>query len=419
MSLSSAISASVSALNVQSSALATVANNLANSSTVGYKAAESLFSSLLTSSVGAATTGGVTVATQNNVSLQGLLATSTVDTYMAIDGKGMFVVTADPDSNELSYTRNGQFTIDTDGYLTYNGYYLQGWATDSDGTVVSGTNSSTMTAIDTDAVASPAQATSAIAMEANLPAEAAVGDSFTSTFEVFDSLGTAGIMSVTWTKTAENSWTASFSDPTLSSDETQTIGTVSSDEITLTFNDDGTLASTDPSPPALSITGWTTGAGDSDISLDLGTAGGTDGMTQYSTGAASLSVSLETEQDGVAYGTLSGISVGDDGTIFASFTNGSELAIYKVAIATFNNVNGLSSGSNGIYTETAASGAPSLHLSGEAGAGTIYGGYTESSTTDTNLEFSRMMAAQQAYSGAAQAMTTANSMFDTLMNAVR
>lgn len=419
MSLSSAISAAVSALNVQSSALATVANNLANSSTVGYKAAESLFSSLLTSSVGSATTGGVTVATQNNVSMQGLLATSTVDTYMAIDGNGMFVVAADPDSNELSYTRNGQFTIDTDGYLTYNGYYLQGWATDADGNVVGGTNSSTMTAIDTDAVSSPAKATTAIEMAANLPAEADVGDTFESTLEVYDSLGTAGLMSVTWTKTAENSWTASFSNPTLSTDETQEIGTVSSSDITITFNDDGTLASTNPSPPTLTISNWTTGAGDSDISLDMGTVDGTDGLTQYSTGSASLSVSLDYKQDGVTYGTLSGISIGDSGTIYATYTNGSQLAIYKVAVATFNNVNGLESGSNGIYTETAISGSPSLHISGEAGAGTIYGGYTESSTTDTNLEFSKMMAAQQAYSGAAQAMTTANSMFDTLMNAVR
>ena len=420
MSLSGAINSAVSALTAQSAALASVSNNLANSSTVGYKASNSSFASLVAGDSRTQTaSGGVVVNAQSNVGLQGLLTDSTVATNMAISGDGLFAVATTADSDEMLYTRNGEFSTDSEGYLVSNGYYLQGWKTDASGQIVGGTSSSNLTAIDTDSISSVASATSTASLIANLPAEAAVGDSFTSTMEVYDALGTAASTTITWSKTAENSWSATFSDPTSSSDPTQTIGTVTSSPVTLTFNDDGTLASTNPASPSLSIAGWTTGAADSAVTLDLGEAGTASGISQYSSGATSLAVSLESSQDGVSYGSLSGVSVGDDGSVYASYSNGMQISVYKVAVTTFNNVNGLTEMSGGLYVQSASSGTPSFKLSGEAGAGTISGAQLESSTTDTNLEFSRMMAAQQAYSSAAQTITAANAMFDTLISAVR
>ncbi|WEK03291.1 MAG: flagellar hook protein FlgE [Candidatus Devosia phytovorans] len=420
MSLSAAISSAVSGLNAQSAALASVSNNLANSSTVGYKSGDTSFASLVTGTATKTTsTGGVISSARSNVDLQGLLTTSTVSTNMAISGNGMFVVAGDSNSSDLLYTRNGEFTVDSEGYLVNNGYYLQGWKTDASGNVIGGTSASSLSAIDTDGIASVAAATTTSSMTANLPAEAEVGATFTSSLELYDSLGTAATTTVTWTKTAENTWSIAFSDPTLSSDPTQAIGSVTSSDITVNFNDDGTLASTSPATPSLTIAGWTTGAATSAVTLNLGEAGSASGLSQYSSSASTPTVSVTSTQDGMRYGSLSGIDIGDDGTVFASYSNGTQIAVYKVAVATFSNTNGLTAQSGGLYSANNASGSATFKLSGQDGAGTIFGSQLEASTTDTNSEFSRMMAAQQAYSSAAQAITAANAMFDTLISAVR
>jgi flagellar hook protein FlgE len=416
MSLSGALSAAVSGLNSQSNALAVIATNLANSSTTGYKSVSASFASLLTDS--ASKTGGVSMSTVSNVSAQGLLATSTTSTNMAISGNGFFVVSTGPESNDINYTRNGEFDVDKNGYLVSNGYYLQGWATDADGNVLGTASTDNLVAVDTNAISTIAKATSTSSMIANLPAEAAVGDAFTSSLEVYDSLGTAANVTVTWTKTAANTWTADFSDPTLSSDATKDLGdTVGS--ISISFNSDGTLASTNPNPPVVTISGWTTGAADSSIALDFGTAGSASGLSQYSSGAATLSVTVETTQDGVPFGTLTAIEIGANGTVNALYDNGMTRAIYKIPVATFANSNGLTALSGGIYSASKASGTSTLRIAGTNGAGDILGSRLELSTTDTNEEFSKMMAAQQAYSGSAQVMSAANSMFDTLISAVR
>lgn len=421
MSLSAAVNAAVSALNAQSTALALVSNNLANTSTVGYKTTSASFSSLLAGTTGksSAASGGVIANAVSNISAQGLLTTSSVSTNMAISGNGFFVVSSGVDDGSTLYTRNGEFDVDSDGYLVNNGYYLQGWATDSDGNVIGGTNASNLTSIDVDSVATIAEPTTEMSMVANLPADAAVGATFTSTVDVYDSLGTPATSTVTWTKTAENEWTASFSDPVLSSDGTTTVGTVTSSAVTISFNTDGTLASTNPSPPSLTIGSWTTGAADSSISIDMGTADTATGLSQYSTGSDTLTVDLVATQDGVAMGSLTGIEISEDGTVSGVYDNGMTRAIYKVPVATFTNDNGLQALSGGVYQATTDSGSSTLRLSGTNGAGTIYGGQLELSTADTNTEFSKMMEAQQAYSGAAQVITTAKDMFDTLISAVR
>lgn len=421
MSLSSAVNSAVSALNAQSAALALVSNNLANTSTVGYKTTSASFSAMLAGSAGAksSVSGGVLETAVADVSAQGLLTSSSTSTNMAISGNGMFAVASSIDGTGIGYTRNGEFTTDDDGYLVNNGSYLMGWATDADGNILGSGSANSLEAIDTDKIATVASATTTMSMVANLPAEAETNVTFTSSVEVFDSLGTAASSTLTWTKTGENTWTATFADPVLASGSGATIGTVTSDPITITFNPDGTLASTDPSTPTLTIGDWTTGAANSSIEMDMGKSGAATGLSQYSTGSDTLKVDLVADQDGVAMGSLTGTSVDEDGTVSGVYDNGMTRAIYKVPVATFVNTNGLAAASGGIYQATDASGAATLRLSGTGGAGTIFGEQLELSTADTNTEFSKMMAAQQAYSGAAQIVSTAKSMFDTLISAVR
>lgn len=421
MSLTGALNSSVSALSAQSQAIAMVSDNLANSSTYGYKTSYSSFEAMVTGSSSAGySSGGVIANSRSNISEQGLLVSSSVSTNLAISGSGFFVVSPSTTSKETYYTRNGEFSADADGYLVNDGYYLMGWRTDAEGNVVGSESSGTLTAIDTNIVSSTAAATTSTSIQANLPADAAVGDTFTSDMEVYDSLGTAHSVEITWTKTATNEWTATFGDPTYSSDASTTSGTVTSSPITISFNSDGTLASTSPNPPTLTIGGWATSADDSTISLSLGTAGKADGLSQYSTSTSNPTVDVtDITSDGMAYGTLTGVTIGDDGIVSASYSNGQTIAIYKIPVATFANANGLESMTGGVYAETSSSGSGTLHEAGTGGAGSIEGSKLEASTTDSSEEFSTMIAAQQAYSASAQVITAVNKLFDTLLSAVR
>lgn len=421
MSLTGALSSAISALSAQSQSIAMVSDNLANSSTTAYKTTSASFSQLVTNASSSSySSGGVVASSRSNISEQGLLTSTGVSTNLAISGSGFFAVSTSSNGGDTYYTRDGEFSADSSGYLVNDGSYLLGWRTDADGNVVGAESSGSLTAVDTDIVASTASATTSTSIQANLPADAADGATFTTDMPLYDSLGTAQSLEVTWTKTAANTWTASFSDPTLSSNASTTSGTVTSSDITVTFNDDGSLASTSPSPATLTISDWTTGAASSTITLGLGTVGKVDGLTQYSSGSDSPTVDLTgITSDGMAYGTLTGVSIGDDGLVTASYSNGSNIAIYKIPVATFTNADGLAAVSGGLYTATTSSGNATLHEAGTGGAGDIKGGELEASTTDSSEEFSTMISAQQAYSASAQVITAVNKMFDTLLSAVR
>lgn len=541
MSLTGALNAAVSGLNAQSSALAMIATNLSNSSTVGYKSITSSFATMLSggsSKLGAV--GGVTVKGLTDVGAQGLPMPSTVSTHMFVNGSGFFVTAADANSNSLNYTRSGEFMPDAEGYLvnTANGQYLQGWPTDAEGNLLTGNNTASLEAVDINKYPTIADATTKAMLTANLPSEAgnpptapndivgaAFGDvdttggaksfvvngvtvtlgttgsatpgtwtpaeiadeinaalttagvtavsvaeaggaltfsntavgsganitingftgglnanalglttttstgtsgapnSFTSSMTVYDSLGTTAEVQMTWTKTAQNTWTVTFANPTMPGGGAA-LGTTTTPPITLNFNGDGTLANSTPAVPSLEID-WNTGALDSTgapsatssgaIALDFAS------MSQNASGLAAdkLVVELESETDGAEFGKLASVSIGENGTVYATYSNNMQRALYKVPVATFANANGLTQGSGGVYSQTSESGDVTLRIAGQNGAADIQGATLEMSTTDTNKEFANMMTAQQAYSGSAQVMSAANNMFDTLIGAVR
>ena len=420
MSLTGALNTAVSALKAQSTAIAMISDNLANSSTYGYKTTSPSFASLVTGATTSTSysSGGVVAGVRSNISEQGQVTESSTTTNMAITGNGFFPVSNSLTGGSTYYTRNGEFAPDDQGYLTNNGYYLLGWRTDAAGNVIGGSDSSPVP-INITSVASSAQATSEVAVKANLPADADTTDTFTSTVSLYDSLGTAHSSTVTWTKTAENTWTADFADPTNATTGVKS-GDISGNPITIKFNGDGTLASVSPSPTTISVSDWTSGAANSTISVDLGEAGGADGLTQYDSGQDTPAVDLDSiNQDGMAYGKLESITIDDTGTVVGSYSNDQQIALYKVPVATFTNANGLSTVDGGVYAATSESGNAVLHESDTGGAGTVTGSALESSTTDTSTEFTNMIAAQQAYSAAAQIMTAVDDMFDTLMSSVR
>lgn len=429
MSLLGAMNSAVTALKAQSTALAIISDNLSNSSTTAYKANTTSFKTLVTQSYSSTSyaSGGVSASVRQNITNQGVISATSNSTDLALDGNGFFVVTYGTNGQETLFTRNGEFQIDANGFMCIGNYYLQGWETDSKGNVIAGStnSSSTLQDINVNRFTGTAEATSTETIRANLPADAAVGDIVTATMEVFDALGVSHTVTMSYEKTAANEWELSFSDPVLSSDTSSTSGTVTGGPFTLTFADGALSTITDSTGTAtaleIGITGMTTGASDiTAISIDIGQNSGTGSLTQYSSNSDDPDISITSiTGDGVAYGALSSVEIDSSGVIWAHFDNGQNIAIYKIAVADFTNANGLETLNGGIYRQTSASGKFTLHEAGEDGVATITASALESSTVDTSDEFTRMIAAQQAYSAASQVISTCSDMFDNLMSAVR
>jgi len=398
---------------------------LANSSTTGYKTTEASFASMVTGTGSYATfTGaGVTSTPTQGITVQGTLVGSSNDTDLAIDGDGFFVVADSSTSDIFYYTRAGDFSTDDEGYLcNSSGYYLQGYATDEDGNVIGSTSAAGLEAINVDNIAGTAVATDEIDVTAVLPADAEVGDTFTVDVEIYDSLGVAHTVTFSYEKTATNEWGLSVSDPVSATDSTETTGTIDSSSfpISITFNEDGTLET--PETIDLSISGWTSGAEDSSITYNVGTADETDGLSQYGTSDSDSDPDIvldSVSQNGLRFGEYTSCSITDDGIVYANFDNGVKYAIYQIPLATFANADGLSAVSGTVYSSSVESGDPTLVDADSGSAGTIEAGQLEESTVDTADEFSKLIVAQQAYSAASEIISSVSDMYDDLMAAKR
>ncbi|PKU21479.1 flagellar hook-basal body complex protein [Telmatospirillum siberiense] len=273
----------------------------------------------------------------------------------------------------------------------------------------------------------------------------AIGTGFSSStsMTVYDSLGTAESVTVTWTALGDNTWLM-----TLKSADGETLtdsngSSVSSYSYEVSFNSDGTYAGvtslatgetsasgTAGSAPVSSLGEaeisaiWSDGSsastGTAAVTIDLGTVGGADGVSQYSS-SSSTAVSITVNsysQDGYAEGTLSSVAVDSSGDVVASYSNGKSATIYVVPVVTFANENGLTELSDGVYEASTSSGSAVYNVAGTGSAGTIEGGALESSTVSTTTEFADMIVTQQAYSAAAQVISTSREMFTSLMQAI-
>jgi len=245
----------------------------------------------------------------------------------------------------------------------------------------------------------------------------AAGGSQVSYTQIYDSLGVAHTMTLTWSKTAANAWTLVATVPGAATIDEGAVGAGTGYSIDVVFNGDGTPATFDgaATPPALAIGGWTSGANDSIINLDLGTQNVADGVTQFS---SSYSVAF-INQNGVQFGSFFGVRVDEDGVVTALYDNGQTLKIYKVPVATFANPNGLEAQNGTVYSQSERSGVFVLRAPGTNGAGKIVPSSLEASTTDLAAEFTTMIIAQRAYSASAKTITTADEMLDELIHIKR
>ncbi len=434
MSLNSALNAAVSGLRAQAAAVAAVSENIANASTTAYKTRGISFQSLVTGSASrnGSSSGGVIFDTYQNINQQGLVQATDSGTDIAINGAGFFVVTDDINNQPsgYTYTRNGNFKTDASGFLINNeGSYLLGQVTDDTGAVIStSTNDlNSLVPIDVNAISGTAQATQNVRFDLNLPADALVADTFNNSIEIFDALGVSHTIGITWAKVAANSWTATFATPVQTSTgvASATLDTDSGtaglqNSIAITFNGDGSVASFVPAVTSFDLAAFTTGASNSTVTLDMGTVGNTDGLTQFSSNTATPGLEIYLiDQDGVRFGQLSSLSIDDTGLVTAFFENGVRLPVFQIPVATFPNPLGLTHINGTVYDENENAGNYNLRLPGQGNAGKIVSSALEQSTTDTSEEFNKMIIAQQAYSSAAKVVSTADQMFQELINAVR
>ena len=451
MSISSAMQAGVSGLVANSSALSSISQNIANANTVGYKRAETDFEDVVTANGGVRGTysaGGVLGITRQLVSEQGDITQTSSPTDLAIQGQGMFVVTAKADgltaADERDFTRAGSFQPDKEGFLHNTaGFYLQGWPADANGNIATDPSDlGKLQPINVSAYGGTAQATTKVSVNANLnagqavqagAATYAVGDmakpapggttpDYSMQIPISDSQGGQRTMQVNFLKTGPNTWQAEVVAVPPTDVAGATNGLVSSG--TLVFTTDGKLDTTKSTlPAALNIGGsadttgvhWASNLGISSQSVDLNLDQAPGGLTQAS--AKNQTQSITT--NGTMFGNLSGIDIDSNGYITAAYDNGVTKAIGQVAIATFPNVDGLTAKSGDVYAVSLASGTYNLKPPGTGGAGQISPSTLESSKVDLSQEFSGLIITQRAYSASSKIITTADQMLQDLIDLKR
>jgi len=215
------MNSAVAALQSQSTALSTVSNNLANSSTTGYKAVSTQFISLLSQPSAANTNpaGGVLAVARQNLQLGGQVQTTTTTTDMAITGNGLFPVTNGLTGLETLYTRDGAFNADAQGNLMLSGtnFYLKGWPTDTNGNITASNaaNVASLVPVNINSLSSSAVATTTYSINANIPADAQPSVVTTTSQVSYPAAdGTSMSTPITWTPTGSNSYTLTVGTPT-------------------------------------------------------------------------------------------------------------------------------------------------------------------------------------------------------------
>ena len=411
---------SLSGLQASQTEMSTIAHNLANVGTNGFKKSRTEFADVIASSVSLSPTqmvGSGTVVKANRQQFgQGNLIQSANTLDLAISGDGFFAVKPDKDGSKVNFTRNGGFQVDANRFVVdAQGANLQVYPVDGSGAVVA-TGLDAATSLRLPATSGAPQATKAVAMSANLNANSA--KPATSTFDRFDPTsynqstqttvydGDGNPQTLTNyfrrdTATASGSQWSVFS---FVGDQKLTAG--GTDTITLNFDGTGALTGT---PPTANFDEFTTAGstGAQQFSFTFG-ADTTQTAQPFSVGARG--------QDGKAVGQLQGVTIDEKGLVKASFSNGDSQAIGQVVLANFSNPTGLRQLGNSYWSATGVSGDPKLGAAGAGGFGNLMSGTIERSNVDITEELVNLIAAQRDFQANAKALDTASQISQTIFN---
>ncbi|MCC9175677.1 flagellar hook protein FlgE [Arthrobacter sp. zg-Y179] len=380
----------ISGLRSHQTMLDVTGNNIANVNTTGYKATAVQFQDTLSQLTQGATAPGANNGGGNpaqvglGVLVSGITTNFTQGSAQAtgraedlmINGEGYFITRQGTTS---TYTRAGAFNVDGEGRLvSTDGGIVQGWTANADGTLNTGGAVGNIALPDGAIV--PAAATNAATMTGNLPSETPEGGTVVRDMDVYDANGNPSVVPLTFTRTA-GGWSVSATD---------------AETVDLAFADG---AQADANEDTITVGG---------VAVNL------TGLSSYA-GVSTASVTA----NGRSAGTLESFSIGKDGTVIGSFTNGAKQALARIAVATFTNSAGLEKTGNSSYTATVNSGNPVIAGPGEAGAGSIGSGMLEMSNVDLSQEFTNLIVAQRGFQANARIITTSDEVLQELTNLKR
>ena len=399
--------AGISGLNANAMAMTVIGDNIANVNTTAFKANRSSFANVLSQSLGGSTGNdigrGVEFWGTSPLWTQGSLENTGSATDLAINGKGFFIV--NDASGSSFYTRAGQFYLDEVGNLVNpDDLIVQGYQIDANGNLGNLTDIS----IPGERV-SPPSPTTTFTFDINLDAGAADGDTYSTAQTVYDSLGNAIPLSLTFTRGATaGNWDVSASVPAPNGPVGFAGGT------TFTFDSSGNLTA-----PASDLTlniSMGNGAANMSIAWDLVDASGPLGDV---TGYASPSNTTFQFQDGYASGVLRGISVDESGIVTAAYSNGQLIPMFQVAMADFPSYEGLTKLGKNLYAASLNSGQPLPGVAGNGRLGSISPMAIEMSNVDLAQEFVKMITTQRAFQANSRVITTSDEILAELINLKR
>ena len=439
MSLFGAMNSAISGLAAQSNSFGNIADNVANSQTVGFKRVDTNFVDFLTTSTAATNDPGAVVARPSYVNnVQGTITQTDNPLGLAIAGQGFFAVSQQNGEINMTptfspqqfYSRAGDFQLNKTGYLVNSaGEYLNGWPVDA----VTGTvNQNSLQPIQVSQTVFNPVATSEVTLSANLPATPATGTATTSSpissdINVYDALGTVHTVSLSWVQNGPDDWTVSIDAPdattsALGSADIQ-FGLASGNNVP-----SGTVGQISSVTGSVTSPGYSSGAaamlsfvadfnsGPQTIQLSLGTYGQTGGVTQYAGSTYNL---RGLTQNGVPPGSFAGVTTQTNGNIVVNYDNGQTRTIAQVPIITFNNPNDLQRQNGQSFTATLESGTPLAEQAGLNGAGNLVTNSVEGSNVDMASEFSKLIVAQRAYSANTKLVTTADELLQQTIDMKR
>jgi flagellar hook protein FlgE len=402
-------SAGLSGLSAHAAQLSVIGNNLANINTIGYKASVVSFADLVSQTVGGTSINpmqvglGVLTGSISPVFSQGAIENSRESTNAAIQGNGFFVVRGE---NGNAYTRAGNFSFNADGDLvTPDGWRVQGYTQ-----VDAATGKVVTTGALSDIVIPPGVlrqpvATTIARTLINLDADAPVtgGVDFTSSFKIFDALGSAHVVTVNFQKTGAGAWTYTATVP--QADVNGGAGDFQLATGALTFDGAGQLTAPNADVLLTAPAAWANGAAGTNITWDI-TSPPPDkaAITNYASASETQSIT----QNGSAVGQVSQVSIDPDGQIIATFGAGQTVAVGQLALANFNNPKGLVKLGANRFGEGQAAGTANIGTAGTGGRGTLVGSAVEQSNVDIAQEFTQMILAQRGYQANSRTITVSD-----------
>jgi len=403
------MNSAVSGLGAQQTEMDVIGNNIANVNTIGFQASSTVFEEAMAQTLEGSDapngqTGGtnpqqvglgVTVGTIAVSQTQGALQTTGTNTDLAIDGSGFFVL---GQGSQQYYTRNGSFGLDSQSNLVdpSNGMHVLGWQANSSGAVNSNAPVTPIQIPLGDTII--AKASASAVMQGNLDAGTAVAGTVTAAVNLYDSLGNPNSVTFTFTNTASDAWSWTAAGTGI------TVG--AANQGTLTFNSTGALTG---STGALQIVNATGAATPQAVAVDFSK------MTQF----ASANTASPMSQDGYASGTLTTFTIGQDGTISGTYSNGVNQSIGQVALGTFSNPGGLIMTADSLYQSSSNSGSVDIGTPEAAGRGSIQSGSLEMSNVNLADEFTTMVTTERAYQANSKVITVCDELLQDLINMQR